>query len=181
MDYHPCSSPRLKTRGQVEIISSDGRSWTSPNYIVDQASQYVGLILEGTFSGSLYRMAIGQGGYSGAPPVRTLPNDSWYAYTGLVTPIVSKPVATRTVVSDGHVTSITLSCTFSGADHASPTSDFNEACLILGSGTAGTQTGGAYLGAADRMYAYRTFDNFSVPAAGTSTLTINWTIFVENA
>jgi len=180
--------PVLKTRGQIEIIGSDGRSWKSPNFVIDLASQYVAKILEGTFTGTLYRMAIGNGGYSGLPPVRTLPNDGWYVYTGLQgSTLVSKPIAIKNLHTDGHVTSLTMQCVFASTDHgAGPADDdFNEACLILGSGTAGTQVGAAnYMTpGSDVMYAYRTFDTFELPGppAGVSTLTVNWTIFVENA
>lgn len=178
------SKHTLKTRGQIEVIHSDGRTWKSPNFIIDLASEYVAKILDGTFTGTLYRMAIGNGGYSGLPPTRTLPNDSWYLYTGLIgASKISKPISLKTRFTDGHVTSLTMQCVFVGTDHVYGAADdnFSEACLILGSGTAGTQLGALYKGAGDVMYAYRTFDEFDLPTATATTLTVNWTIFVENA
>jgi len=178
------SRPTLKTRGQIEIIHSDGRTWKSPNFVIDLASQYVAKILEGTFTGTLYRMGIGNGGYSGLPPARTLPNNSWYVYTDMQgTSKISKPVLLKTLYTDGHVTSLTLQCVFAGTDHAYGVGDdmFSEACLILGSGTLLTQLAPIHLGAGDVLYAYRTFDEFQLPTLSATTLTVNWTIFVENA
>lgn len=174
----------LKTKGKIEIVSSDGKRWESPNFVVDLASEYVAKILYGTFSGTLYRIGIGNGGYSGLPPTRTLPNDGWYEYTDMQgTSKITKPITTKTIYVDGHVTSINMVCSFSGTDHAYGSGQdlFSEACLILGSGTSGTQVAPNHKGVNDIMYAYRTFDAFQLPAGSNTTITVNWTIFVENA
>jgi hypothetical protein len=140
-------------------------------------------LLLGLWSGTIYRMAIGSGGYSGGS--RNYPDDTWHAKSGLVSPVYSKdfdstPVATQM----DHTWSIQCTCTFNSSD-LTPSAwplltTVSEAGLIVGSGKSGDQEGSSnYMGLADRLYAYRTFEEKSFVEGAGTTLQVVWTIFVE--
>lgn len=179
-------SEKIKVHGKIRLEHSSGKVWESNNFVVNLGVQRAGEILGGNASGSIYRIAIGDGGVSGG--VRVLPNDTWYLKTGLVSPAFSDDITTRTVSHDGQTTSLYFTHVFTGAANVSAMTDASEMCLIIGYGSAGVLTGNnavimPNVPAVSENYpfAYRTFEELSLaPGDPTETITVHWTILLEN-
>lgn len=179
-------SEKIKVHGKIRLEHSSGKVWESSNFVVNPGVQQAGEILGGNTTGSIYRIAIGEGGMSGGS--RVLPDDTWYLKTGLVSPAYSADITTRTVSHDGQTTSLYFTHVFTGGENISTITMMSEMCLIIGHGSAGTLTGNnatiipvALPAIENKMFAYRTFEALSLaPGNPTETITVHWTILLEN-
>lgn len=163
----------------------------SKNFIVDGGLTALRDILVGTngggFAGSIFRMAIGDGG---CPPGQLfdpyLPDATWPARTTLFHEMLRQDVSTFTTPTDfsmrfvGSFNSTDLDPTsYSLADRVA-----NEACLIAGDGvlTIGgdkiqvNKTPPDTPGADEVMVSMRTFKSASFDTTEDVTLTITWTL-----
>lgn len=177
----------FRVKGQLKIIAKDADGnvtsvYETSNYIVFQALDIIKDLLLGVLSGSsLYRMGLGSGGYNGMG-VRYLPDATWDSKVDMNVPVYSRDLDSITTSVTGTTIGINMVTTFDSSEIGAPfapTLEVSEACVIFGSGTAGPQSGAAYLGALDKLFAYRTFEKKSfAPGAGT-TLEVHWSIFLE--
>jgi len=179
-------SEKIKVHGKIRLEHSSGKVWESNNFVVNQGVQQAGEILGGNTTGSIYRIAIGDGGMSGG--TRVLPDDTWYLKTGLVSPAFSDDITTRTVSHDGQTTSLYFTHVFTGAQNATAMTHASEMCLIIGYGSAGILTGNnaviipvALPAIENKVFAYRTFEELGLaPGNPAETITVHWTILLEN-
>jgi len=179
-------SEKIKVHGKIRLEHSSGKVWESNNFVVNLGVQQAGEILGGSTSGSIYRIAIGDGGMSGGS--RILPDDTWYLKTGLMSPAYSNDITTRTVSHDGQTTSLYFTHVFTGGENITATTMMSEMCLIIGYGSAGVLAGNnatimpnVPAVSENFPFAYRTFEALSLaPGDPTETITVHWTILLEN-
>lgn len=176
-------SKRIKISGKIRIEHSNGSVWESRNFVVNSGIGFVGSMLAGEKTGKIYRIAIGDGGVVGGN--RILPDDSWYTKTGLVSPRYSNDIQSYNVMHDGKTTSLYFQHTFTGLDHTTDMANASEMGLIIGSGSSGILQGGNDViipPPNDVLFAYRTFNELPLPAGDPgATITVHWTIIVENS
>jgi hypothetical protein len=183
-------SGKIKVRGNIRIEHSSGKVWESKNFVVNQGVHFVGDILGGASTGTIYRMAIGDGGIDGFGN-RILPDDTWYLKTGLVSPRYSNDLSSPCVVThDGQTTSLYFNHVFTGADHTGAMTHASEVALIIGGGSSGILEGNNAIimpnivgppAEVNYMFAYRTFEELSLTSGDrTETITVHWTILLEN-
>lgn len=168
----------------------------SKNFIVDGGLTGVRDILIGVngggVAGSIFRMAVGDGG---VPPAELfnpkLPDSTWPARTTLFHEVLRQDIS---VFSRPTSSSMRFVGSFRSVD-VDPTSFslasrvINEASLILGDGvlTVGgdkkqiNKTPPDTVGADERMLSMRTFKSASFDPAEDVTITITWTITVARA
>lgn len=168
----------------------------SKNFIVDGGLTAVRDLLIGTngggLSGSIFRMAVGDGG---TPPAELfnpkLPDVSWPARTALFHEILRQDIS---VFSRPTSSSMRFVGSFQSID-VDPTSFslsarvINEAALIIGDGvltiggdkTQVNKTPPDAIGADERMMSMRTFKSASFDPAEDVTITIYWTITIAKA
>lgn len=182
-------SEKIKIHGNIRLEHSNGAVWESKNFVVNQGVNFVGDILGGANTGTIYRIAIGDGGMSGG--TRVLPDDTWYLKTGLVSPAFSNDLTAPCVVThDGQTTSLYFNHVFTGAENATAITNMSEVALVIGYGSSGVLTGNNAVimpnlagppTEVNYMFAYRTFEELALtPADPTSTITVHWTILLEN-
>lgn len=179
-------SGKIKVTGKIRLESSTGKVWESGNFVVNGGIDIAGDILAGDTTGAIYRIGIGDGGVAGG--TRVLPDDTWYLKTGLVSPRYSNDIMLHTVTHTGQTTSLYFEHVFLGSDHTTPMTHASEMCLIIGFGSAGLLQGNnavimpSALPAVDNhMFSYRTFDELALTSGdATSTITVHWTILLEN-
>lgn len=168
----------------------------SKNFIVDAGLAGVASILIGAngggFSGSIFRMAVGDGG---VPPAELfnpkLPDSTWPARTTLFHEILRQDVS---VFSRPTTTSMRFVGSFRSTDvddtsYSLSARVINEACLILGDGvlTVGgdkkqvNKTPADTADTDESMMSMRTFKSASFDSAEDVTITIYWTITVAKA
>ena len=178
-------------RGSPEEILYDG-----PNFIVDLGLTSARDVLIGGptggrpgWSGSIFRMAIGDGGCpAGQLFTPKLPDASWPARTGLYHEVLRQDIATFTAPT-------ATSMCFVGAFHSTivdPSSFslvdqvINEAALIIGDGVL---VGGGdpkqinkvppdTVGADEKMFSTRCFKSSPFAPTDTVIITVTWTINV---
>lgn len=192
------SEDRLRFRGHLKVerqvkggpleLVYDGK-----NFIVDVGITGVRNILIGAagggFTGSIFRMAVGDGG---TPPAELfnpkLPDATWPARTGLFHEVIRQDISVFTTPT---AASMRFVGSFNSID-VDPTSFslaakvINEASLILGDGvlTVGgdkTQINKVPADTADAdevMLSQRTFKSASFDPAEDVTITITWTITI---
>lgn len=176
--------------GDMELIH-DGK-----NFIVDVGVTAIRDVLIGPngggFTGSIFRMAVGDGGVPNGElfnPI--LPDGTWPARTGLYHEIIRQDISifeTPTPNSMrfvGSFNSIDVDPTgYSLTDRV-----INEASLIIGDGitTIGgdkkqiSKTSPDVVDADEKMLSTRTFNSASFDAAETVTITITWTLTVATS
>ena len=181
---------RQLSGGPKELIH-DGK-----NFIVDVGVTAIRDLLIGAngggFAGSIFRMAVGDGGVPAGElfnPV--LPDGTWPARTGLYHEIIRQDISifeTPTVNSMrfvGSFNSVDIDATgYSLLDRV-----LNEACLIIGDGvlTVGgdkkqvSKTGPDVVDADEVMLSTRTFNSASFDAAEDVTITITWILTVATS
>lgn len=180
-------SEKIKVSGHIRLEHSSGKVWESKNFVVNLGVQTIGEILGGNTTGTIYRIAIGDGGVDGFGN-RIIPDDTWYLKTGLVQPAYSNDITSTSVTHDGQVTSLYFTHTFTGADHTTAMTDASEMALIIGYGSAGILQGNnaTIIPSAppvndNHLFAYRTFEELALPTGDpTATITVHWTILLEN-
>lgn len=176
--------------GPLELVHD------SKNFIVDAGLTAVRDILIGVngggFAGSIFRMAVGDGG---VPPAELfnprLPDATWPAKTGLYHEVLRQDIS---VFSTPTTDSMRFVGSFNSTD-VDPTSFslsakvINEACLVIGDGTL--TIGGDpkqinkvppdSVDADERMMSMRTFKSASFDPAEDVTITVQWTITVSSS
>lgn len=183
---------RQEAGGELELVHD------SKNFIVDVGVTAIRDLLIGLngggFTGSIFRMAVGDGGVPAGElfnPV--LPDATWPARTGLYHEIIRQdidifdaptPTSMRFVTSFNSV-DINVS-SYSLLDRV-----INEASLVIGDGitTIGgdkkqinnTDTGPDVVDADEVMLSTRTFNSASFDAAEDVTITITWTLTVATS
>lgn len=179
-------SGKIKVTGKIRLEHSNGTIWESNNFVVNLGVHTAGEILGGNTTGSIFRVAIGDGGVSGGS--RVLPDDSWYLKTGLVSPAYSDDIMTRTVTHDGQTTSLYFEHVFTSGDHVTAMTHASEMCLIVGYGTTGiiqSPVPAVYMPTNppiedNHIFAYRTFEELPLATGGIDSITMHWTILLEN-
>lgn len=182
-------SGKIKVRGNIRIEHSSGKVWESKNFVVNQGVHFVGDILGGASTGTIYRMAIGEGGIDGFGN-RVLPDDTWYLKTGLVQPAYSNDLTSPCVVThDGQTTSLYFNHVFTGAENTTFMTDASEVALVIGYGSSGILTGNNaaimpnLVGPpiqVNYVFAYRTFEELTLAPGSGDSITVHWTILLEN-
>jgi hypothetical protein len=176
---------RTAAGGRTELICDDR------NYIVDQGLTVVRDMLLGAtgggIDGSIFRMAIGDGGSTvGALYVPKLPDATWSARTELYEEVIRQDMAAFSTPS-------TVGARFVGnfnsmdVDDSSftlPEKVINEAALIIGDGvlTVGGDKKqvkqGDVIDADEKLFSTRTFKSAPFDPAEDVTLSLTWTITV---
>ncbi len=175
--------------GPIEVVHE------SKNFIVDAGLTGVRDILIGPngagFTGSIFRMAIGDGGAPAGDLFNPkLPDATWPARTGLFNEVIRQDIS---VFSEPTAFSAQFVSAFNSVDVDNSSfslSDrvINEASLIIGDGVL---TGGGdkkqinksppdTVDADELMFSTRTFNSVSFDPADDVTVTITWTITVSS-
>jgi len=173
--------------GPLELIHD------SKNFIVDVGLTGVRDILIGVagggFQGSIFRMAVGDGG---TPPGELFnpkpPDASWPARTGLYHEVIRQDIS---VFETPTTSSMRFVGSFNSADVGLPSFSLadlviNEAALIIGDGvlTVGGDkkqiNNGDSADLDELMFSTRTFKSASFDPAEDVTITITWTITVAS-
>lgn len=178
--------------GPLELVHD------SKNFIVDAGLTAVRDILIGVvgggFTGSIFRMAVGDGG---VPPGELfnpkIPDATWPAFTGLFHEVIRQDISVFTTPTSnsmrfvGSFNSVDADVSsYSLADRV-----INEACLILGDGvlTVGgdkRQVNSTLAPPANTidpdevMFSLRTFKSASFDPTEDVTITVTWTMTVES-
>jgi hypothetical protein len=188
----------LKLSGHLHVkVSSPGRSdrvvYDSKNFIVDMGKTAVRNILLGAsgggVAGSIYRMAVGDGG---APAGNLFspkqPDASWPARTGLFHEVIRQDISSFSAPNAfaarfvGSFSSTDVDVTsFSLSEHV-----INEAILIAGNGvlTVGGRKAQINkappdtIGADEKTLSMRTFPSVPFDPVSNVTVTVTWTITV---
>lgn len=176
--------------GPVELVHD------SKNFIVDLGLTSIRNILIGTngggFSGSIFRMAIGDGG---CPPTELfnprLPDSTWPAKTGLFHEVIRQDISVFTTPT---ASSMRFVASFNSVDvdvssFSVASKVINEASLIIGDGvlTVGgdqkqiNKTPPDTVGADERMMSMRTFKSAPFDPAEDVTVTVHWGITVATS
>ena len=170
--------------GVVELVHE------SPNFIVDVGLEAVADVLIGPngggFSGSIFRMAAGDGGtLPGQLLTPKLPDASWPARTQLFNEVVRQDVS---AFSKPTATSMRFVTNFSSLpvpESAYGLADrvINEAALIIGDGVLGgpIEYAGAGVDPGEFMLSTRTFKSASFDTDEDVTISITWTITVARS
>lgn len=175
---------RLAEHGPRELV------FDSPNFIVDAGLEAVADVLIGTngggFTGSIFRMAIGDGGtLPGQLLTPKLPDATWPARTALFNEVYrddisafSKPTASSMRFVGSFASGAVSPGSYGLADKV-----INEAALIIGDGVlgGGANQGGVGVDANEVMLSMRTFRSASFSNLETVTISITWTITVARS
>lgn len=196
----PKYSDGLAIRGHIKVerISSLGTEIVhdGKNFIVDDGISAMRDVLiggnGGGFAGSIFRMAIGDGGTPVGNLYTPKPVDPlWPARTSLFHEILRKDIDTFSRPTDA---SMRFVCSFNSVDvdnssYSLAERVINEACLVIGDGVL---TGGGdkkqvnktppdTLDGDERMVSMRTFKSASFDSAETITITVTWTLTIAKS